>query len=120
MSERIARDTKVRSRELRSTMTLAEKKLWAALRNRQLAGQRFRRQHPVGTYIADFACVEAGLIVEADGGQHADEVSYDERRTAFMEQHSFRVLRFWNNEIMENLEGVLLRIVEALKQKTGR
>jgi len=86
-------------------MTLAERKLWSVLKDRQLEGFRFRRQLPIGPYVADFACLEAGLIVEVDGGQHMDAAS-DHVRDTFLRREGFHVLRFWNNEVMANLEGV--------------
>jgi very-short-patch-repair endonuclease len=102
-----------RARELRRDMTLAEHRLWSILRQRQLDGFRFRRQHPIGPYIADFACLEMGLIIEADGGQHMDAAT-DAARSAFLRNKGFEVLRFWNNEIMTNLEGVRARISSRL------
>jgi len=88
--------------------------MWRLLRARQLAGWKFRRQHPVGRYIADFACVEAGVIVELDGGQHADAASADAARTAALAAAGFRVFRFWNNEVLANRDGVALAIRVAL------
>ncbi|WP_334177484.1 endonuclease domain-containing protein [Pseudoxanthomonas sp.] len=102
-----------RARELRRDMTLAERKLWHVLKDRQLDGFRFRRQHPVGPYIADFACLEAHLIVEVDGGQHMDAAS-DRTRDAFLQGEGFHVLRFWNNEVLANLEGVQALILRRL------
>ena len=102
-----------RARELRRDMTLAERKLWGVIRDRQLDGFRFRRQHPIGPYIADFACVEAGLIVEVDGGQHMGAET-DRARDAFLREKGFHVLRFWNNEVMANLEGVRALILSGL------
>ena len=100
------------ARELRSTMTDAEQRLWHYLRLRQLAGHRFRRQCPVGPYIADFACPERRLIVELDGGQHAGS-ALDRCRDAYLYRCGFRVLRFWNNLVFENLEAVLFEIDRA-------
>lgn len=88
-----------RARELRRDMTLAERKLWGVIRDLQLDGFRFRRQHPIGPYIADFACMEAGLIVEVDGGQHMCAET-DRARDAFLREKGFHVLCFWNNEVM--------------------
>ena len=102
------------ARALRIDMTNAERMLWQAMRNRQLCDARFRRQHPVGKYIADFACPDRKLIVELDGGQHQEQAVYDEARTGFLQAQGWRVLRFWNNEVMENLEGVLAKVVEHL------
>lgn len=95
-------------------MTDVERLLWQALRGMQIHGQRFRRQHPIGPYIADFACVEQKLVVELDGGQHQEQQAYDEHRTAFMQAQGWRVLRFWNNDALDNMEGVLFRIAESL------
>ncbi|MBI5494740.1 MAG: endonuclease domain-containing protein [Deltaproteobacteria bacterium] len=96
-------------------MTDAEKKLWAGLRRRALDGARFRRQFPVGPFIADFACRERWLVVEVDGGQHAEHTAEDAQRTAWLERHGYRVLRFWNHEVLNNLEGVLLVVAEDLR-----
>ncbi|MDP9423158.1 MAG: endonuclease domain-containing protein [Pseudomonadota bacterium] len=105
--------TLTRAKRLRREMTDAERKLWSVLRSRQLEGARFRRQQPIGPFIADFVCQEARLIVEADGSQHADS-ERDIRRTAFLWSKGYRVLRFWNNDILENLEGVAESILAAL------
>jgi very-short-patch-repair endonuclease len=94
----------LRARTLRATMTDAERRLWSVLRSRRLQGYKFRRQRPIGPFIADFACIEHRLVVEADGGQHL-EGEYDARRTAWLEARGWRVLRFWNNEILANTEG---------------
>jgi very-short-patch-repair endonuclease len=103
---------KKNARELRRKMTDAEHALWKELRKHGL-GWRFRRQFPVPPYIADFACVEARLIIEADGGQHARS-SDDDLRDAELRRQGWRVLRFWNNEILANPQGVLRTIAEAL------
>src|ERR1041385_991674 len=95
-----------RARQLRINPTEAERRLWSALRDRRLRGCRFRRQHPVGDYIVDFASTRHRLIVEADGGQHADNIE-DQQRTAWLESEGWRVLRFWNNDILANTEGVV-------------
>jgi very-short-patch-repair endonuclease len=105
---------KNRARRLRREQTDAESKLWARLRARQFSGTKFRRQHPIGPFIADFCCVERALVVELDGGQHADRVKADQLRTPFIEQCGYRVLRFWDNELMENMEAVLEEIVRVL------
>jgi very-short-patch-repair endonuclease len=102
------------SRALRTSATEAERKLWRHLRDSQLNGARFRRQHPVGIFVLDFACVQQRLAVELDGGQHADDVVRDAGRTAWLEAQGWRVLRFWNNDVMGNVEGVLGAIAEAL------
>jgi very-short-patch-repair endonuclease len=101
---------------LRKSMTDAERRLWRVLRNRQLEGHKFRRQHPVPPYVADFACVERGLIVEVDGGQHSGQKEADAARTHVLEARGFRVIRIWNNEVMENPEGVLAVILRALRE----
>jgi very-short-patch-repair endonuclease len=102
-------------RLLRKVPTDAEKKLWSRLRQHQL-GCKFRRQHPTGGYIADFACVEHRLIVEADGGQHADNPN-DLVRTQRLEALGWRVLRFWNNDIMSNADGVVEVVLQALQAR---
>jgi len=104
-------------RNLRRNQTEAEKVLWARLRSRQMTGAKFRRQQPIGRYIADFVSLETKLIVEIDGGQHDDSEgrANDERRTAWLNEKGFRVLRFWNNEVLTNTNGVLEKISEALE-----
>ena len=102
-----------RARELRRDATDAERRLWSALRDRRLRGYRFRRQHPIGDYIVDFACTRRLLIVAADGGQHADKES-DRRRTAWLESEGWRVLRFWNNDALANTDGVVEAILQEL------
>ena len=94
---RIKPAIKTHSRSLRRNMTDAENKLWRALRKKQLNGYRFRRQHPIGHYIADFACIDKRCLIELDGSQHQDQVNYDEQRTLFLEQHGWHVFRYWNN-----------------------
>ncbi len=106
-------DTVLRARELRLNSTYAERKLWQQLRDHRVNGWQFRRQHPIPPYFADFACVEARLIVEADGGQHAESET-DIRRTAFLAKRGWKVLRFWNNEIIENPDYVIEAIAAAL------
>lgn len=106
-----------RSRKLRNNATEAEKRLWQHLRNRQLRGVRFNRQFPVGQFICDFACREHRLIVELDGGQHSVATEYDDRRTRFLVSQGYQVIRFWNNEVLENIEGVLMRIRESLDNR---
>ncbi len=102
-----------RARDLRRNITDAEQALSRLLRNRQLAAAKFRRQQPIGHYIADFVSLEHRLIVECDGGQHADNPC-DEKRDAWLEGEGFRVLRFWNNDVLKNPEGVVLAILAAL------
>ncbi len=106
----------VRARQLRRDETEAEAKLWARLRNAGLNGAKFRRQFPIGEFIADFCCSKRRLVIELDGGQHAEQVQRDEWRSALLAQHGYRVVRFWNEEIIDNLDGVLERTLEELKR----
>ncbi len=103
------------ARSLRANQTEAEALLWRRLRDRQLAGAKFRRQVPIGPYVADFVCYASKLVVELDGGQHAENVEADTTRTAWLEDRGFRVLRFWNHDVLANPDGVLERILEALR-----
>jgi very-short-patch-repair endonuclease len=103
-----------RARNLRKNLTEAEQRLWSALRRKQLDGARFRRQVPVGPYVADFACLAAKLVVELDGGRHALETARDVRRDAWFAERGYRTLRFWNNDVLRNLDGVLAAISAAL------
>jgi very-short-patch-repair endonuclease len=103
-----------RARGLRQTMTDAERKLWYRLRNRHLSGHKFRRQHEIDPYIVDFVCTDSMLIVELDGGQHANQHEYDERRTRHLQAGGYRVLRFWNNDALINIESVLEVILAAV------
>ena len=114
MDKAYDRDPTKRSRELRTNSPPAERLLWQHIRNRQLAGLRFNRQVPIGPYICDFAARTHKLIIELDGGQHAWTVKQDVERTTFLQQRGYRVLRFWNNDVLENVEGVLERIAQAL------
>ncbi len=103
-----------RARVLRINMTNAERKLWYALRDRRFAGIKFRRQVPLGPFIADFVCFEQRLVIEVDGGQHADSVQ-DRRRDRWFAANEFRVVRFWNNQVLSNLEGVMTVLAQTLK-----
>ncbi|HYD96763.1 MAG TPA: endonuclease domain-containing protein [Noviherbaspirillum sp.] len=111
---RIKPERTINARALRSDLTIAEYKLWQALRGKQVGACRFRRQHPIGRYIADFACINKMLVIELDGGQHQEQTEYDNRRTAALQQQGWRVLRFWNNDVLENFEGVLAVVADAL------
>jgi BirA family biotin operon repressor/biotin-[acetyl-CoA-carboxylase] ligase len=102
------------ARELRSKLTDAEGRLWSQLRGRGLLGRKFVRQFAIGDAIADFACRRARLVVELDGGQHADSLA-DEERTQIIEAHGYRVIRFWNNDVHQNMDGVLAQIATALE-----
>jgi very-short-patch-repair endonuclease len=106
------------ARSLRREMTDSERKLWSGLRQEQL-GVKFRRQHPIGNYIADFACLAPKLIVELDGSQHIGQQSHDDRRDDYMKTQGFSVLRFATNAPLINLEGVLVVIFEQLKSLAG-
>lgn len=101
------------ARRLRREQTDTERTLWRALRSPQLSGLKFRRQHPIGPYIVDFCCLTLKLAIELDGGQHAEQADADNRRSHDLAQAGYRVLRFWNHEVLMNLEGVLERIAEA-------
>jgi very-short-patch-repair endonuclease len=105
---------KERSRQLRSRQSDAESRLWYHLRNRQLEGWKFRRQHVVGPFIVDFVCLERSLVVEADGGQHGENREKDEQRSKFLTGRGLRVLRFWNHEILDNTQSVLSVILREL------
>ncbi|WP_218628088.1 endonuclease domain-containing protein [Variovorax sp. dw_954] len=107
---------RVRAKALRAVPTDAETLLWYHLRDRRPSGFKFRRQRPIGPYFADFACLEARLVIELDGGQHADAVEYDQRRTDLIQAEGFRVLRFWNNEVLGQTEAVLEVILRALNE----
>jgi len=108
------KDMLTRARSLRRELTPAERLLWGRLRSGRLDGFKFRRQMWLKGYIADFACVEARLVVEADGSQHGEAEQYDARRSNAYAEEGFQTLRFWNSEIFENLDGVLRAIREAL------
>lgn len=101
--------------QLRTNSTEAEKRLWQALRNRQLAGYKFRRQHLIPPYIVDFVCLEHRLIIELDGGQHAEAQEYDAARTITLEKLGYQVLRFWNNEFLEDTQAALEKVLRNLE-----
>ena len=105
---------KGRARELRKNLTEAEHMLWRNLRLRQLGGCKFRRQQPIGKYIVDFVCFEKRLIVEVDRGQHSENINYDSERDAWLEKQGFSVLRFWDNQVLKEMEAVEEVIVGAL------
>ena len=108
------------SRDLRNNLTEAEKKLWRHLRQSQFHGLKFRRQEPVDGYIADFICLEKRIIIELDGGQHAEAEVYDQKRTSTIEAAGFKVLRFWNNDVLKNIEGVLSSLEIELQVPSQR
>jgi BirA family biotin operon repressor/biotin-[acetyl-CoA-carboxylase] ligase len=101
------------ARDLRNNPTEAEKRLWLHLRTARFEGAKFTRQYPIGNFIADFACLSLRLAIELDGGQHSDSPT-DANRTRIIEAHGYRVIRFWNNEVLENLDGVLTVIAEEI------
>ena len=104
-------------RTLRHEMTDAEKALWRILRCRQVSGLKFRRQHPCGDYILDFVCLDKKLVIEVDGGQHGERTEYDEIRTLNLLTAGFCVLRFWNNEVLHDIEVVKERIWRKVEEK---
>ncbi|CAN5355739.1 endonuclease domain-containing protein [soil metagenome] len=105
---------KQRARNLRSNSSEAEKRIWYHLRNRRLQGYKFLRQYTIGSYIVDFICREKQLIIEVDGGQHYEQSAYDAKRTVYLEANGFKVMRFWNDEVLKNTEVVLELILGAL------
>ena len=104
------------ARNLRRKQTDAERKLWSILRGRQFENSKFRRQEPIGKYIVDFVSLDRALIIELDGGQHnqQSEMEKDETRTKWLERKGFRVIRFWNNDVLQNIDGVASKILEIL------
>jgi len=105
------------ARELRQKETQAEQILWSWLRNKQLNGVKFRRQQTLGKYIIDFISFDKKLIIEIDGGQHNEDpfIEKDELRTRWLESEGFRVIRFWNNDVLSNTDGVIMNIRKALE-----
>jgi very-short-patch-repair endonuclease len=101
-------------KSLRTNQTDAEQKLWYHLRNRNFLNYKFRRQHIIQGYIVDFVCIQCKLVVELDGSQHLDQQIYDEVRTHKLREEGFRVLRFWNNDVLLNINGVLETILNSL------
>jgi very-short-patch-repair endonuclease len=108
--------TRTRAIELRKELTPAERKLWTMIRNDQL-GVNFRRQHAIGNYIPDFVCIQKQLIIELDGSQHLEQEEYDKERTQYLKSQGYKVIRFWNNDVMNNIEGVILVIMNALEKQ---
>ena len=105
-----------KARNLRREQTEQEKILWSIIRNRQFYGLKFKRQVPIGVYIADFCCNEKKLIIELDGGQHNEpnNIKYDKKRTKFLENEGYKIIRFWNNDINDNLEGVYTKLKQEI------
>ena len=109
-------EMKRRARELRKESTIAELNLWYSLRHRRLNGLKFHRQHVMGNYIVDFVCWEKKIIIEIDGGQHSQNAQYDEKRTAYLKTRGFRVLRYWNNDVLNKMGSVLAHILDNLSE----
>jgi len=107
-----------RAQVLRKRTTDSERLLWSHLRRRQLRGYRFRRQVPIGNYIADFVCIEARLIIELDGSQHQEQRVYDEQRTRYLEQRGFKIFRVWDNQAFTETQSVLETIANMLESAT--
>ena len=103
-----------KARGLRHSATDAECALWTHLRSRRFGGSKFRRQHAVSGFVVDFVCLERRLVIELDGSQHFEQADYDLARTAVLAKSGFRVLRFWNNEVLEDIEGVLTAIHQQI------
>ncbi len=114
MKKHPAHGAHARARALRQDMTEAERRVWQILRSQQITGYKFRRQVPIGRYIADFVCHEARLIVEIDGGQHDRSSPPEAERSEFLQTEGYRILRFWNNEVLANLDGVHKAIADEL------
>lgn len=111
--------TRTHAIELRKEPTPAERKLWAVIRNDQL-GVNFRRQHAIGNYIPDFVCIEKKLIIELDGSQHLEKEEYDNERTKYLESLGYKVIRFWNNDVMNNVDGVILVMLNAMEDEVSK
>jgi very-short-patch-repair endonuclease len=107
-----------RAKEMRRNPTKSEAILWSHLRNRQIEGRKFRHQVWIGPFVVDFVCLKAKLVIEADGSQHLDNAEYDHHRSLFLEGEGFCILRFWNNEVIENIEGVLELVRDRLLSQT--
>lgn len=106
---------KTRARTLRKTATKAENKLWQLLRNRYLYRYKFKRQYVVSPYIVDFICLSKKLIIELDGGQHMDAQQYDEKRTQFLATKGYKVIRFWNHDVLARAESVIATVINVLE-----
>jgi very-short-patch-repair endonuclease len=106
-----------KARELRNNPTDAERRVWEKLKRRQIDAAKFRRQQPIGPFIVDFVCFERRVIVEVDGGQHTEQLHYDEHRTRWLEAQGYVVLRFWNNDVLANTEAVAQAVLDAVKQR---
>ena len=107
------------ARALRRNFTDAEQKFWLQVKDRRLEAHKFRRQVPIGPYIVDFLCLEKHLVIELDGGQHNENRAKDEQRTRYLERQGFRVVRFWNNEMLPNMPGVLEVVLVHLSRRSA-
>jgi very-short-patch-repair endonuclease len=107
----------VHAKQLRRNQTEAEAKLWSLLRNHQLKNVGFRRQHAIGNYIVDFCAPRKKIIIELDGSQHLEQVAYDAERAAFLESKGYRIMRFWNNDVMKEIDAVIHAIELALEEE---
>ena len=116
-SSKLSADLRKWAKEMRINMTDAEVLMWKMLRNRRVAGAKFRRQHPVGRYILDYYCDENKLCIELDGGEHAGAVSYDRQRDAWLKNQNMLVLRFWNNQVLKETEIVMEVIYQTLMDR---
>jgi very-short-patch-repair endonuclease len=116
MSQTVKNQRVVLAGNLRHNASDSENVLWAALRDISTNGTRCRRQHPLGNYIVDFVCLKKKLIIEVDGGQHNErpDIANDEKRTEWLTARGYRVVRFWNNDVLENIEGVIYKVLEEL------
>ena len=114
---KLPEDIRTWAREMRGRMTDAEALLWYLLRNRRIAGAKFRRQRPVGRYILDYYCVEKMLGIELDGGQHSEAIDYDRHRDEWLQSQGIRILRFWNNQMLMETEGVMETIYRAVVEE---
>jgi very-short-patch-repair endonuclease len=103
------------AKRLRRTQTNADRILWFRLRDRRLAGLKFKRQFPINRFVVDFFCADAKLVIELDGGQHSQRVAIDEKRTEILESMGYLALRFWNNDVMRNIEGVMEDILSPIR-----
>lgn len=108
-----------RAKELRKNLTPTEEKLWTHLRAHRMEGVHFRKQHAIGNYIVDFCAPNKKLIIELDGSQHLEQEEYDQMRTNFLKSKGYKVLRFWNHQVMNELDKVLNHIWDTLKENTG-
>ena len=106
------------AKTLRKNLTDAERWLWQHLRNRGLSGYKFRRQHPIGPFVVDFACIEKGVVIELDGSQHAESLESDSRRTEYLRGKGYKVLRFWDNVVLREGEAVLNFILSSLEESS--